>query len=45
MTTGLLGVDDQGSPTGTVTAPLITGPGYEDEWFDLKSKQLTSTSA
>ncbi|MEO5665127.1 MAG: dipeptide ABC transporter ATP-binding protein [Nocardioides sp.] len=45
VTTGLLGVDDQGSPTGSPTTPLITGPGYENEWYDLKSKQLTSTSA
>ncbi|EON24138.1 oligopeptide/dipeptide ABC transporter, ATPase [Nocardioides sp. CF8] len=43
VTADLLGVDDQGSPSSKVTAtPLITGPGYEDEWFDLKSKQLTS---
>ncbi len=43
VTADLLGVDDQGSPSSTVTAtPLITGPGYEDEWYDLKTKQLTS---
>ncbi|WP_397203708.1 ABC transporter ATP-binding protein [Nocardioides sp.] len=43
VTADLLGVDDQGSPSGTVTAtPLITGPGYENEWYDLKTKQLTS---
>src|SRR5680860_338551 len=44
VTTGLLGVDDQGSPSGSPTTPLITGPGYENEWYDLKSKQLTSVS-
>ena len=43
VTTELLGVDDQGTPTGTSTAsPLMTGPGYEPEWYDLKTKQLTS---
>ena len=43
VTADLLGVDDQGSPSSTVTAtPLITGPGYEKEWYDLKTKQLTS---
>jgi oligopeptide/dipeptide ABC transporter ATP-binding protein len=43
VTADLLGVDDQGSPSSTVSAtPLITGPGYEDEWYDLKTKQLTS---
>src|SRR5688572_6146116 len=44
VTADLLGVDDQGRPSSTVTAtPLITGPGYENEWYDLKTKQLTST--
>ena len=43
VTTGLLGIDDQGSPSSTGTATtLATGPGYESEWFDLKTKQLTS---
>lgn len=43
VTADLLGVDDQGRPSSTVSAtPLITGPGYEDEWYDLKTKQLTS---
>jgi len=43
VTADLLGVDDQGSPSRTVTAtPLITGPGYEKEWYDLKTKQLAS---
>lgn len=43
VTTDLLGVDDQGSPSSTITAtPLVTGPGYEKEWYDLKTKQLTS---
>ena len=43
VTAGLLGVDDQGSPSSTGSAtPLTTGPGYESEWFDLKTKQLTS---
>jgi len=43
VTADLLGVDDQGSPSSTVTAtPLITGPGYENEWYDLRTKQLTS---
>jgi peptide/nickel transport system ATP-binding protein/oligopeptide transport system ATP-binding protein len=43
VTADLLGVDDQGTPTGTATAtPLMTGPGYEPEWYDLKTKQVTS---
>ncbi|MCW2834520.1 MAG: oligopeptide/dipeptide transporter, ATPase subunit [Nocardioides sp.] len=42
VTTELLGVDDQGTPTGTAATPLMTGPGYEPEWYDLKTKQLTS---
>ena len=44
ITTGLLGVDDQGSPTPggpTVSAPH-SGPGYEDRWFDIRSEQMTS---
>ncbi|WP_243395436.1 ABC transporter ATP-binding protein [Nocardioides currus] len=43
VTTELLGVDDQGNATGTTSpTPVTTGPGYENEWFDLKTKQLTS---
>jgi peptide/nickel transport system ATP-binding protein/oligopeptide transport system ATP-binding protein len=41
VTTELLGVDDQGSPVpgATPTNTQLTIPGYEDTWYDLKSKQ------
>ncbi len=43
VTTELLGVDDHGSPSSSSTAtPLVTGPGYEKEWYDLKTKRLIS---
>jgi peptide/nickel transport system ATP-binding protein/oligopeptide transport system ATP-binding protein len=41
VTTGLLGVDNQGSPASGATATeLKTSPGFEDEWFDLSSRQI-----
>ena len=43
VTADLLGVDDQGSPRdGAVPEPLTTPPGYEDNWFDLGSRQRVS---
>jgi peptide/nickel transport system ATP-binding protein/oligopeptide transport system ATP-binding protein len=43
ITARLLGVDDQGNPTGTsATNTQIDQPGYADSWFDLKSKSVTS---
>ena len=43
VTAGLLGVDDQGSPssTGSVEAPKLI-PGYEKTWFDVRTQQMTS---
>jgi peptide/nickel transport system ATP-binding protein/oligopeptide transport system ATP-binding protein len=42
VTAGLLGVDDQGSPTsGATISDVPTGPGYEKTWYDLKTKQMT----
>ena len=39
----LLGVDDQGSPVSgaTPTNTQLTIPGYEETWYDLKTKQTT----
>ena len=43
VTASLLGVDDQGNPSGTAsTADLTDQPGYADTWYDLKSKSVTS---
>jgi oligopeptide/dipeptide ABC transporter ATP-binding protein len=43
VTAGLLGVDDQGSPTSAVPPDsLPTGPGYEDRWFDVKARQMVT---
>ncbi|ANH39395.1 Oligopeptide transport ATP-binding protein OppF [Nocardioides dokdonensis FR1436] len=43
VTSGLLGVDGQGSPDPSVTPEeLATGPGYEKRWFDVKSRQMVS---
>jgi oligopeptide/dipeptide ABC transporter ATP-binding protein len=43
VTTELLGVDDQGSPVAgaTPTNTQLTIPGYEDTWYDLRTKQTT----
>jgi len=44
VTTGILGVDDQGSPVSggsTVTTPPAS-PGYEKTWFDVETQQMTS---
>jgi peptide/nickel transport system ATP-binding protein/oligopeptide transport system ATP-binding protein len=44
VTTGLLGVDDQGNPSnGTPVAEIHDQPGYADTWFDLKTQSVTST--
>ncbi|MFZ2014044.1 MAG: dipeptide ABC transporter ATP-binding protein [Nocardioides sp.] len=45
VTTDILGVDDQGNPSGTATmtaAQLADQPGYADTWYDLKTKSITS---
>ena len=43
VTTGLLGVDKQGSPDPAVTPqPVGTNPGYDKHWFDLDSQQMVS---
>ena len=45
ITAGLLGVDDQGSPssTGSTTTVPTGGPGYEKTWFDVERQQMTSS--
>jgi oligopeptide/dipeptide ABC transporter ATP-binding protein len=45
VTTGLLGVDDQGNadPTATVEPAVLSGPGYDDAWYDLRSKSFTGS--
>ena len=41
VTANLLGVDNQGSPTGGAAPTQVpTGPGYEDEWYDVKSQKM-----
>ena len=41
VTAGLLGVDNQGSPAaGDGASDLKTGPGFEDEWYDIASQQM-----
>ncbi len=43
VTSGLLGVDAQGSPDpGTTPAPLNLGPGFAKEWFDVKTERMVS---
>ncbi len=43
VTSGLLGVDRQGSPAPAVTPqPIGTNPGYDKQWFDLDSQQMVS---
>jgi oligopeptide/dipeptide ABC transporter ATP-binding protein len=43
VTADLLGVDDSGTPEpGTTPArDLPTGSGYEKQWYDLKTQQMT----
>jgi peptide/nickel transport system ATP-binding protein/oligopeptide transport system ATP-binding protein len=41
VTAGLLGVDNQGSPaSGSSPTELKMGPGFEDEWYDVKSQKM-----
>ena len=41
VTTGLLAVDDQGSPTGHApTDEVKVQPGYDDRWFDIDRQQM-----
>ena len=43
VTTELLGVDDQGNHNaGSSPTTLSTNPGYDDTWYDLKSKSFTN---
>ena len=43
VTTGILGVDNQGSPApGATPQPLNTGSAYESSWFDIHTKQMVS---
>jgi peptide/nickel transport system ATP-binding protein/oligopeptide transport system ATP-binding protein len=43
-TAGLLGVDQQGSPVaGSEPRPVDTDPGYNSEWFDVKTRQTVSS--
>jgi peptide/nickel transport system ATP-binding protein/oligopeptide transport system ATP-binding protein len=44
-TAPILGVDDQGNPTGDAPPPAIIEdqPGYADTWYDLKTKSVTSS--
>ena len=42
VTAELLGVDNQGSPTGAAVSDVKVGPGYDDEWFDVKSRTMVS---
>src|SRR3954464_4687760 len=43
VTAGILGVDDQGNPTGGEALPQAADqPGYADTWYDLKTKSVTS---
>ena len=43
VTTGVLGVDDQGSPVAGAThsGAQIDTPGFEKTWYDLKTRQTT----
>jgi peptide/nickel transport system ATP-binding protein/oligopeptide transport system ATP-binding protein len=44
VTTGLLSVDNQGSPSSTGDQPIEppeAGPGFADRWFDVKSRSMT----
>ena len=42
VTTDLLGVDDQGNPSGAgATVDLRTHPGYDKTWYDLDTKAMT----
>jgi oligopeptide/dipeptide ABC transporter ATP-binding protein len=43
VTAAILGVDDQGNPTGGAPIEQIPNqPGYADTWYDLKTKSATS---
>ena len=42
VTTSLLGVDDQGNPSGEHVSEIQDQPGFADTWFDLKTKSVTS---
>jgi peptide/nickel transport system ATP-binding protein/oligopeptide transport system ATP-binding protein len=45
VTAGLLGVDDQGSPkAGATVTDVPLGPGYDDEWFDVKRQTMVGQS-
>ncbi|WP_414690063.1 ABC transporter ATP-binding protein [Nocardioides sp.] len=41
VTANLLGVDHQGAPSaGQSPTELTVGPGYEDEWYDVKQQRM-----
>jgi peptide/nickel transport system ATP-binding protein/oligopeptide transport system ATP-binding protein len=42
VTAPLLGVDDQGNPTGGPATTVEDQPGYADTWYDLSTKSVTS---
>jgi peptide/nickel transport system ATP-binding protein/oligopeptide transport system ATP-binding protein len=43
VTSGLLGVDRQGSPVAGESATQVsTDPGFAKEWFDVKTQQTVS---
>jgi peptide/nickel transport system ATP-binding protein/oligopeptide transport system ATP-binding protein len=43
VTAAMLGVDDQGNPSGGASVPTLEDqPGYADTWYDLKTKTVTS---
>ncbi|MFC6285820.1 ABC transporter ATP-binding protein [Nocardioides sp. GCM10027113] len=43
VTSDLLGVDAQGSPQpGASVVPVSTGPGFDDEWFDVERRTMVS---
>jgi peptide/nickel transport system ATP-binding protein/oligopeptide transport system ATP-binding protein len=44
VTSRLLGVDAQGSPSGSPATDLPTGPGYDKEWFDVRTGERTNRS-
>jgi peptide/nickel transport system ATP-binding protein/oligopeptide transport system ATP-binding protein len=44
VTAAILGVDDQGNPSGGAPVEQIQDqPGFADTWFDLKTKSVTSS--
>src|SRR3954470_12276995 len=45
ITTEMLGVDDQGNPSGTTAIEQPPDqPGFADTWYDLKTRSVTSST-